>query len=583
MARRASAIYRQRIVTGGADNESVREASKNRPGFTRHLRLLAANPDKEPSEKIADEAFQIVQLEQASGTASAIAKMASRFASGDDALAGLIKQKQDAGERRTARETQLVAAASKQPQERKTESEQQLRDDIARAGKEIETIDAELTRRFPEYQELTRPEPATVSQIRALLKPREAMLVYSLGNSGFLWVVKPDGAVFIPLPVSVKDVAAKVATIRAAMEFDGTDQSRRVDVGLLHELYQLLWAPAASLLVGVKHVMVVPSGPLQSLPFGMLVALSPPVITSDADYRQVDWLAKHYAFSVLPSVSSIQAFRQFAKAGTSQEPFAGFGDPLIGGTGGTTRSKRAKLDVATVFRNVTTKTDAQTGAPATEIADVEAIRSAPRLPETADELRAMAKALKSDQKSLWLQENATETKIKQLDLSKYRTLAFATHGVMAGEIKGAGESGLILTPPQQGTAEDDGYLSAGEIAKLKLNADWVVLSACNTAAADGTPGAEGLSGLAKAFFYAGARSLLVSHWPVASEATVPLTTGMLKEYETNPDQGKAEAHRKAMMALMATPDHPEYAHPIFWAPFVVVGEGGEARGAIEAR
>ena len=109
---------------------------------------------------------------------------------------------------------------------------------------------------------------------------------------------------------------------------------------------------------------------------------------------------------------------------------------------------------------------------------------------------------------------------------------------------------------------------------MKLNANWVVLSACNTAAADGTPGAEGLSGLAKAFFYAGARSLLVSHWPVASEATVPLTTAMMTEYEANPGQGKAEAHRKAMLALMATPNHPEYAHPLFWAPFVVVGEGG---------
>ena len=173
-----------------------------------------------------------------------------------------------------------------------------------------------------------------------------------------------------------------------------------------------------------------------------------------------------------------------------------------------------------------------------------------------------------------MREGATETKVKHLDLSKYRTIAFATHGVMSGEIEGVGESGLILTPPLQGSIEDDGYLAAGEVARLKLNADWVVLSACNTAAADGTPGAEGLSGLAKAFFYAGARSLLVSHWPVASEATVPLTTGMMKEYETNPGQGKAEAHRKAMMALMATPDHPEYAHPIFWAPFVVVGEGG---------
>jgi CHAT domain-containing protein len=230
------------------------------------------------------------------------------------------------------------------------------------------------------------------------------------------------------------------------------------------------------------------------------------------------------------------------------------------------------MDVAAVFRNLTVNN--KNSAQASEIADVEAIRSAPRLAETADELRAMATALKSDGKSLWLQENATEAKIKRLDLSKYRTLAFATHGVMAGEVKGIGEPGLILTPPKEGSLEDDGYLSSGEIAKLKLNADWVVLSACNTAAADGTPGAEGLSGLAKAFFYAGARSLLVSHWPVASEATVPLTTGMLKEYEAHPGQGKAEAHRKAMLALIDTPNHPEYAHPLFWAPFVVVGEGG---------
>jgi CHAT domain-containing protein len=366
------------------------------------------------------------------------------------------------------------------------------------------------------------------------------------------------------------------------MDFDSAGNTRKVSVDILHELYQRLFAPALPLLAGVRHVMVVSSGPLQSLPFGMLVASPAQAIRTDADYRQLDWLAKHYAFSVLPSVSSIQAFRQFAKAGVSQEPFAGFGDPLIGGTGSTTRGKRTKVDMATVFRNLAAKSSTQTGATATEIADVEAIRKAPRLPETADELRAMGTVLNATPNSIWLQANATETKIKRLDLSKYRTIAFATHGVMAGEVKGVGESGLILTPPKEGSLEDDGYLSAGEIAKLKLNADWVVLSACNTAAADGTPGAEGLSGLAKAFFYAGARSLLVSHWPVASEATVPLTTGMLKEYEANPSQGKAEAHRKAMMALMATPDHPEYAHPIFWAPFVVVGEGGASSGTVRS-
>ena len=212
-------------------------------------------------------------------------------------------------------------------------------------------------------------------------------------------------------------------------------------------------------------------------------------------------MAKHYAFSVLPSVSSIQAFRQFAKAGSAQEPFAGFGDPLIGETGGTTRGKRTKLDIAKVFRNLVVQANAKapTPAQATEIADVEAIRGAPRLPETADELRAMAKALKSDPKSLWLQENATETTIKRLDLSKYRTLAFATHGVMAGEVKGIGESGSILTPPGKGRWRTT-VIFGEEIAKLKLTPT----GCCCQPAIPPPPmvrrGAEGLSGLAKAFY-----------------------------------------------------------------------------------
>lgn len=575
LARRESSIYRQRIIAGGVDNLVSISDFKSHYGVFLHLKLLARNPMNEPAGNITDEAFQVVQLEQASGTADALTKMAARFVSGNDALSVLAKRKQDAIDLREKSEAQLVVAAGKSPQERKIENEQRLRGNITLAANEIGTIDVELSRRFPEYQLLTRPEPVSVKQVRSLLKNGEAMLVYSMGESSFLWVVKREGAVFMPLQIKAKEAAAKVTSVRSEMEFDDAGKARRVSVDKLYALYQSIFEPAQPHLAGVQHVMVVPAGSLQSLPFSMLIASPPPSIKTDADYREVDWLAKHYALSVLPSVGSIQAFRQFAKAGGSQEPFAGFGDPLIGGSGGTIRGKSTKLDVATVFRKLVLIKPAHAAqVPSTEIADVDAIRNASRLPETADELRAMSKALKSDQKSLWLQENATETKVKSLDLSKYRTIAFATHGVMAGEVKGVGESGLILTPPRQGTIEDDGYLSAGEIAKLKLNADWVILSACNTAAADGTPGAEGLSGLAKAFFYAGTRSLLVTHWPVASEATVPLTTGMLSEYKANPRQGKAESHRKAMLALMTTPNHPEYAHPIYWAPFVVVGEGG---------
>jgi CHAT domain-containing protein len=182
----------------------------------------------------------------------------------------------------------------------------------------------------------------------------------------------------------------------------------------------------------------------------------------------------------------------------------------------------------------------------------------------------LARAAGANPDTVWLGEQATETRVKSQDLSQYRMLAFATHAVMAGEMNGLAQPGLIFTPPSQATAKDDGYLTAGEIATLKLNADWVLLSACNTAAPDGTPGAEGFSGLAKAFFYAGARSLMVSHWSVESVATVALSTGTLQAYASKPGLGKAAALREAMLTVMRT---PSFSHPLYWAPFVLVGEG----------
>ena len=175
--------------------------------------------------------------------------------------------------------------------------------------------------------------------------------------------------------------------------------------------------------------------------------------------------------------------------------------------------------------------------------------------------------------ALILGSEATETRIKRMPLNDYKVLAFATHGLVAGDFKGLAEPALVLTPPARDSEHDDGLLTASEVAQLKLDADWVILSACNTAAADGTPGAEGLSGLAKAFFYAGSRALLVSHWLVVSDAAVKITTRMLAE-AAKPDVGRAEAHRRAMLALIDDEDIPNYAHPMFWAPFVVVGEGG---------
>jgi CHAT domain-containing protein len=219
--------------------------------------------------------------------------------------------------------------------------------------------------------------------------------------------------------------------------------------------------------------------------------------------------------------------------------------------------------------------------------DLAELRRQDPLPETADELCAVAGALgvlAQQNETVWLGERATERNLKTLSrdgkLARYKVLHFATHGLLAGEseaiLKAKAEPALILTPPNDGTPasdleEDDGLLTASEVAQLDLDADWIVLSACNTAAGD-KGNAEALSGLARAFFYAKARALLVSHWPVNSDAAVKLTTRAFAELSAHPQIGRAEALRRSMVELI-TKGAPHEAHPANWAPFVLVGEG----------
>jgi CHAT domain-containing protein len=205
------------------------------------------------------------------------------------------------------------------------------------------------------------------------------------------------------------------------------------------------------------------------------------------------------------------------------------------------------------------------------------------LPDTADELCAVARLTAAAPDNVYLGANATEAKVEALSaqgaLAKVRVVDFATHGLVAGEMQeivraNKAEPALLLTPTQMASEEDDVLLTASEVAALKLDADWVILSACNTAAG-GEKGGEALSGLARAFFYAGARALLVSHWSVDSASTVELITGAFNKLKAYPEIGRAEAMRRAMAALIARGGHS--AHPSIWAPFAVVGEGASAR------
>lgn len=301
--------------------------------------------------------------------------------------------------------------------------------------------------------------------------------------------------------------------------------------------------------------------------------------------REVAWFGRSHAITVLPAVSSLKALRLNAKASRARKPFLGVGNPLLDGPNSgfaalsEAARQRRRCGPASAVQVAAARTGVGSVVQRSGIADVAELRQAPPLPETADELCSVAAMLGVGDADVLLGARASEVEIARLNaagrLRDYRIVHFATHGVLAGEASGSAEPGLVLTPPAVGSAANDGYLSASEIAGLNLDADWVILSACNTAAGD-AKGAESFSGLARAFFYAGARALLVSHWYVDSNATVALIKGAFMQLRANPRLGRAEALRRSMRALMdGTADTS--SHPSAWAPFVVVGEGSASR------
>jgi TPR repeat protein/CHAT domain-containing protein len=520
-------------------------------------------------QKRLNTSFKLMQLLRTVSAADAVNKMGLRFARGNDDFAKIVRERQDLLRQWQGLDSSVVSSLGRASDKNVTIRTDHYQSALNQLEVEIKDIDQHLLDTYPQYFELASAQSANILQTQRLIADDEALVTYLVGDEeSFLWVLRNDRAEFHKIELTWIELEKAVKRLRLGLDSTGLTDLKQVspfNTTTAYELYKKLLAPAEPFLDGVRHVMVVPDGALQSLPLGVLVTEKPKNfkikklkngVIDFSDYLQVPWLAKKYALSTLPSVSSLKALRVFAKKEHSTEPFTGFGDPVLDGKEGSQRG----IELASLFSRGT-------------VVDVAQLNSLGRLPDTADELKAIAESLNADKGSVYLGSQATERRVKEMDLSNIGVLAFATHGLVAGQLKGVSEPGLVLTPPQQSNDRDDGFLTASEVAQLKLNADWVILSACNTASSDGTSGAEGLSGLAKAFFYAGSRALLVSHWPVLTDAAKALTTKMLKEAKDK-TISRAEALKRSMISLINTPDSPHYAHPMFWAPFTIVGEGG---------
>jgi CHAT domain-containing protein len=419
-----------------------------------------------------------------------------------------------------------------------------------------------VRQKAPDLGALITPQPITLAQARATLGPGQ-VLVATLAASRFTYVfaLTSDRALFTRTAIPQAEVRALVLRLRQSLlakSSGGQVTLPAFDAGAAHALYSLTFGKVAPLLNGASHVIWYGHDALGSVPPAVLV-VDPTAdkLTTADELNGAKFFGDVYPVSVLADLSLLRAAMRSAQPLQRPEQFLGIGAPqlsdeeLEGGGAGT------------VF-------DFSRGLDAGSLADL------PKLPESADELRALADTFGADRSALLLGADATRQRIDAAAPSRYRVIAFATHGFKPGEIAGVDEPALLLAPPG-GTADPlEGLLISRQIAALHLDADLVILSACNSANGDGRPRADAFSGLAQAFFTAGAHSLLVTHWPVISSAAANLTV-LVAEGITRDKLPLDVSLQRAVKTIRASGRGDAIqSHPAYWGPFVAIGTGATA-------
>ena len=541
-------------------------------GYLMLLGELAADANSPQRAFALDESFRMADVARGSVVQRALAIAASRASIRNPALAELAGQEQDLQRQIGQLADGLVNLLSRGRVQEQDAVVADMRNHLITLRKRHAEVAQQLARRFPDYASLIDPRPVGIDAAQAALKPGEAMVsVYPGSTRTLVWALaagRPPA--FALAPANAAEVADAVRSLRRTLDPQAIngDSLPPFDTGRSHALYTQLLQPVAAVWSAARELIVVPHGKLAQLPFATLLTAPWPGGRGSlphAELAQAPWLLRQLAVSQMPSVVAFAALRSAPAPAPAPRPFIGIGDPVFNLAGATAPSR------GIVRRNLNLRPAA---VDAENRINFDLL---PQLPDTALELREIAKVLAADgERDVLLQKGATERSVKEAELSAYRVVMFATHGLMSGEMPGLYQPALALSNPQLTGDREDGMLTMEEILGLKLKADWVVLSACNTAAADSNlGGAESFSGLGRAFFFAGARALLATSWAVETESARLLTTDVFRRQLVQPQVSRAVALQQAALGLMqksAGKDY-SYAHPLFWAPFVLVGDG----------
>jgi CHAT domain-containing protein/tetratricopeptide (TPR) repeat protein len=524
-----------------------------------------------------------------------------RFSS-EPAFIALRGRRQALQERIDGLRQAIVTVPLDQPQTEQRRSD--LATQMESSTRELAVVEDQLQRRYPRFMELTNPRPVTVDDLqKRLLKPDEVLLTYVLlPQETVVFAVTRERMKMVVSGARREDIARRIYGVRRSIEKVAGGESvlflREVEPATLHSLYRELVLPVEDMLAGRAKVIVVADGPLHTIPFEFLVrrfaaadekAFRGLRQASDGspgrpflnEYGVLDYFGKAHRFAYLPSLSTLTSQRLYPKApGKMVNELIAFADPEFTPVPGKPISPATAAVLDALGASVPRTRD---GRP-----DIPALR------ETADEAREIA-AILGGRHDLYLGERAQETLAKKSDLKSARFLLFATHGFLGGEfLPGIEPVEAVPTAPVRAPAKmraqpalaltlvgdlsgEDGLLTMKEVIEdLELNAELVALSACNTVGetAQANNG-EGFAGLTRAFMYAGAKALLVSHWSVDSLSTQALMTSAFRNIKAGGSalQALSDAQR-ALSGHKYSSGRYEFSrsHPFFWAPFVYVGD-----------
>lgn len=449
-----------------------------------------------------------------------------------------------------------------------TKDEQQRKAELAAAENDLEAFHVEVRRANPRYASVRYPEPIGVQRVQdELLDSKTTLVEFLLGEKRSLaWVVTKDklSVAVLPPRKQIEDQVIayrKVLTEKASVL---TLQSSLAEIDKRGaDLYASLFAPIRKAIPSHETLVIVPDGTLSYLPFETLVT----GIKHEASGKSRPlYLLDQYSITYAPSASALAALKSTSPQRVEwPKTLLAFGDPIA----------ETRVLLARVEAPADTIRSAEAGITSSAVSGIEphdtynsyAERgySLTRLPFTREEVLGISALFQPTQRQVYLGDQATEEAVKREKLDQYRYIHFASHGFIDETVPG--RSGILFS--RDPSSHEDGVLQIGEIIRLKLSADMVTLSACSTGLGKLVNG-EGVLGLTRGFFYAGARNVTVSMWNVNDAAT----SALMKAFYARLNQGvpKTEALRDAKLSLLQR-SNLAWSHPYFWAAFVLVGEG----------